>query len=205
MTLPRGAVAHDNCTSLLASDDTIAPIICQVLIVNVLVIPWLRRRASVTILLIVLSVITSLLLNRIIGASVVSSRGDWRVCVLLILSLEMLRILSGQGIGVLTPMVAIHFCLSWGSGIGHGDVVGSWPDITDGTILWHVLRACVGIRGAASSPPGEFRGNIGSRLLAPVTMILLIANWLRRSQLLGLSLLASIFKSPFKAVLHSFS
>jgi len=205
VTLPRGAVAHDNCTSLLASDDTIASFICKVLIVNVLVIPWLRRRASVTILLIVLSVITSLLLYRIIGAPVVSSRGDWRVGVLLILSLEMLRILGGQGIGVLAPMVAIHFCLSWGSGIGHRDVVCSWPDITDGTILWHVLRACVGIGRAASSSPCEFRGNICSRLLAPIAMILLIANWLRRSKLLGLSLLSSIFKSPFKAVLHRFS
>jgi hypothetical protein len=95
VTLSRGAVAHDNCAALLASDDTVASIICQILVVNVLVIPWLRRRASVTILLIVLSVITSLLLNRIIGASVVSSRGYWRVGVLLILSLEMLRILSG--------------------------------------------------------------------------------------------------------------
>ena len=206
MTLPRGAVAHDNCAALLASDDTVASIIFQILVVNVLVIPWLRRRTSVTILLlIVLSVITSLLLNRIIGTSVVSSRGDWRVGVLLILSLEMLRILSGQGIGVLAAMVAIHFCLSWGSGIGHGDVVGSWPHITNGTILWHVLRACVGIGGAASSSPCEFRGNIGSRLLTPVTMILLIANWLRRSQLLSLSMLTCIFKSPFKAVLHGFS
>ena len=49
------------------------------------------------ILLIVLSVVASLLLNRVIGASVVSSRGDWWVGVLLLilLTLEMLRILSG--------------------------------------------------------------------------------------------------------------
>ncbi len=45
------------------------------------------------ILLIVLSVIPSLLLNRVIGASVVSPRGDRWVGVLLILTLEMLRIL----------------------------------------------------------------------------------------------------------------
>jgi hypothetical protein len=50
------------------------------------------------ILLIVLGVIPSLLLNRVIGASVVSSRWDGWVGALLILSLEMLRILSGQGI-----------------------------------------------------------------------------------------------------------
>ena len=50
------------------------------------------------ILLIILSVIPSLLLNRVIGASVVSSRRDRWVGTLLILSLEMLRILSGEGI-----------------------------------------------------------------------------------------------------------
>ena len=50
------------------------------------------------ILLIVLGVIPSLLLNRVIGASVVPSRRDRCVGTLLILSLEMLRILSGKGI-----------------------------------------------------------------------------------------------------------
>ena len=106
---------------------------------------------------------------------------------------------------MLAPMVTIHFCLGWGSCIGHGNVVGSWPDIANRTILWYVLRASVGIGGAASSSSSEFRGNIGSRLWAPIAMILLIINLLGRSYLLSLSLLASIFKSSFKAVLHCFS
>jgi hypothetical protein len=50
------------------------------------------------ILLIVLGVVPSLFLNRVIGASVVPSRRDGWVGAMLILSLEMLRILSGEGI-----------------------------------------------------------------------------------------------------------
>ena len=102
-------------------------------------------------------------------------------------------------------MITIHFCLSWGSCIRHGNVVSSRPDITNWAVLWHVLRTCVGIGRAASCSSSEFRGNVGSRLWAPIAMILLIINLLRRSHLLSLSLLASIFKSSLKAVLHCFS
>jgi hypothetical protein len=67
-------------------------------------------------------------------------------------------VLVGVGVGmVLTVLVAIHLGLGRGACVGHGEVVGSWSRVPNGTVLWRILGGGVSVGRAASRTAGLTR------------------------------------------------
>ena len=199
MTLPRGAVAHDNCaTPLAAADHSVVAalilVLLLILIVKVL-ITWLR--GSSPMLLIVLGIVHGLLGDRIICPVVFPGRNWWVGTSRYLLPLEVLGILSRERVSMHTTIITIHFSFAWRTCIRHRDIVCTWTGVADRTVLGGVFRASIGIGRAATCAACEIRRNVSSRLLSPVAMILRVMHRLGRSNLLVLSLSASFFKSFF--------
>lgn len=211
MSLPRGTVTHHHSPICpLSANYTIRSpsTLILILIVDIFIVSCLRRRPSMLlmVLLVVLRVISRLLRDRIVGVPVVLSRRDWWIpCVLLVLALQMLGILGWECISVMTAHITIHFCLTWWASIWHWNVVGTWSCISHRAVFGSILRARVGIRGAATCSASVVRWHICSSRLSPVAMILRRINDLRRRDLLDLHLLACFLKSSFKAIFHCIS
>jgi hypothetical protein len=207
MTLSRWTIAHNNSTASLSPYHTIiTALILLVLIIDILIVVSLLRRCP-PMLLIILGIVHGLFRNGIIiVTSIVLPWGDWWVrTVLLILTLQVLRILLREGICMLATIVASHLCLARGTCIGHWDVVGTWTGITNRTILWGVLRASISIRRAASSASCKVRWHVSPCLLSSVAVVLWIVGRVLWCNLLLLSLLSSFLESSFETVFHSLS
>lgn len=207
MTLTGRAVAHDDSTSTLPTNDAIIAtlILLLVLIVEILIVSLLRWSPPM-LLLIVLSVIHRLFRNGFITSIVLPGWDRWVSTTLLVLTLQMLWVLLREGVSMLPTIVASHLCLTWRACIGHGDVIGSWASIADWAVLRGILRTSICIRGAASCTTGEFRWHVCAWLLSPIAVILLIVRMiLWWYNLLLLCLLSSLLQPSFKAVFHGLS
>ena len=108
-----------------------------------------------------------------------------------------------------SPHVSVNLSLSWGACIWHGNVIGPWTGIANGTVFWGVLRASISIRRAASSSACEVRRQICSSWSCPIAHVLRGSVLRKLNRLLSfinclfLGLLKPLFETIFLPALAS--